>query len=180
MEARKRREINTLLIRLADGDRGAFDPLFDELWPFLRSFARRLLPDEADADDAAQEALLRVFARAQEFDSSRDAVPWVVAITANECRTLRNRRARRREDDLGATGSPPAAEHSATCDTDLRELEAAAVALMGELSPEDSNTLRAAWFGEPRPDVAATTLRKRVQRATERLRALWRTHHGTL
>lgn len=177
MDARNRREITTLLIRLADGDRTAFDPLFEVLWPFLRSFARRLLPDDADADDAAQEALLRVFARAQEFDCSRDAVPWVVAITANECRTLRNRRARRREDELGTAA---ASESGTTVDSDVRDLESAAVALMGTLSTEDFNTLRAAWFGDPRPDVAAATFRKRVQRATDRLRALWRTRHGTL
>ncbi len=174
MDARTRREVTELTARLADGDREAFDPLFDALWPFLRAFATRLLGDPADADDAAQQALLRVFARASEYEAGRDALPWIVAIAANECRTLRNRRSRRREESLGA--ADPAAPAD---DGEAAAIAAAALALLGELPAEDLATLRAAWFGDPRPDIAAATFRKRVQRSTRRLRELWRTRHGS-
>ncbi|HKA35185.1 MAG TPA: sigma-70 family RNA polymerase sigma factor, partial [Thermoanaerobaculia bacterium] len=85
------------LTALAHGDRAAFDPLFRRLWPILRGFARRILPAE-EADDAAQEALLRIFRRASEFDPARDALSWTLGIAAWQVRTHRTRRRRRRED----------------------------------------------------------------------------------
>ncbi|HEY6321131.1 MAG TPA: sigma-70 family RNA polymerase sigma factor, partial [Thermoanaerobaculia bacterium] len=65
MERVARAALQRQLERLADGDRDAFHPLFVRLWPLLRGFAARCLPRE-DVEDAAQEALLRVFARATE------------------------------------------------------------------------------------------------------------------
>jgi hypothetical protein len=77
------------MVRLADGDRGAFGPLYDTLWPVLLGFARRALAGSPDAEDAAQTALMKVFSRACDFDPSRDALSWVLGIAAFECRTLR-------------------------------------------------------------------------------------------
>ena len=70
-----RAELQGDLSRLADGDRAAFDPVFARLWPVLRDLAQRHLP-AADAEDAAQRALLRLFERASEFDPGRDALAW--------------------------------------------------------------------------------------------------------
>jgi DNA-directed RNA polymerase specialized sigma24 family protein len=173
MDARTRREVTELTTRPAEGDRSAFDPLFDTLWPFLRAFARRMLGDAAEADDAAQQALLRGFARASEYEAGRDALPWIVAIAANACRTLRNRRSRRREDAIaGVDRVAPAA------DLEAAQLEAAAVELMGELPAADLATCGPP--GSATRDRTSPTRRsaKRVQRATERLRDLWRTRHG--
>ena len=71
------------------------DQLFAALWPIALGFARRALGGAADAEDAAQAALTNVFARAAEFDASRDALSWVLGIVAYECRTLRQRARRR-------------------------------------------------------------------------------------
>jgi len=84
------------LIALARGERAAFDPLFRRLWPLLRGFARRLLPP-GEAEDAAQEALLRIFRRASEFDPERDALAWVLGVAAWQVRTHRTKARRRRE-----------------------------------------------------------------------------------
>src|SRR5207253_97157 len=86
------------MCRLADGDRAAFEPVFAALWPVLRAFAARALPVPAEAEDAAQCALIKVFSRAAEFDASREALPWALGIAAYECRTLRKARSRRREE----------------------------------------------------------------------------------
>ena len=53
-----RAQIHDWLVRLADGDRSAFDPLYRGTRPLLDSFARRLLPTKDEAEDAAQQALL--------------------------------------------------------------------------------------------------------------------------
>src|SRR5437867_844842 len=98
MDRETRRELNELAARLADGDRDAFEPVFRLVHPLIRDFARRALGSGADADDVTQHAMLRVFTRASELDRERDALTWMLAITAFEVRTLRRRRQRRREE----------------------------------------------------------------------------------
>jgi RNA polymerase sigma-70 factor, ECF subfamily len=166
------------LTALARGEREAFDPLFRRLWPLLRGFARRCL-SEGEADDAAQEALLRVFSRASEFDARRDALTWVLAIAAWQIRTHRTRTRRRHEDaglaPVEIADAAPSPESAAMAVEQTAALERA----LCELSPVDAETLLAYARGE-RPDLPAATFRKRLERALERLRALWRIDHGTL
>ena len=100
MERSQRLAVQDAMERLADGDRSAFDVVFGALWPLLRAFCRRATGSQADGDDAAQEALVKVFARATSFDPERDAVSWALAIAAWECRTVRRRASRRREHGL--------------------------------------------------------------------------------
>src|SRR5439155_4332328 len=129
----QRRELQDLMARLADGDRAAFPPAFALLWPVTRSFARSFLRDEGGAEDAAQQALVRVFLRAAEFDASRPALPWVLGVVANECRTLRRKAQRRREGPLEEADARPdpgaSPEESATG----RDLERAALAALDGL-----------------------------------------------
>ena len=175
-----RAEITALLVRVADGERGAFDPLFDAVWTPVRILCARLLASgaDADADDAAQEAIVRVFTRADEFDRARDGLTWILAIAAWECRTVRKRALRRAEialpdDDRAARDRPD----------DLvqrRELLAAAEAALGALSDADVATITAALDGDPaaRAGLAPATFRKRLERALDRLRSVWRSRHG--
>jgi RNA polymerase sigma-70 factor (ECF subfamily) len=69
------------MARLASGDRRAFDPVYQALWPIVHRFAERLLGGSADVDDAAQGALVNVFARVSELDPERDALAWVLGVT---------------------------------------------------------------------------------------------------
>ena len=84
-----RARIQDWMTRLAEGDRAAIEPLYAALWPVVRRLTGTMLANPLDADDAAQEALLRVYANAAAFDPTRDAVPWVLGVAAYECRTLR-------------------------------------------------------------------------------------------
>jgi len=106
VERAERAALQRQLERLADGDRDAFHPVFVRLWPLLRGFAGRCLPPP-EAEDAAQEALLRVFARAAEFDRERDALSWVLGIAAYEIRSARQRTRRRREQPGDALAARP-------------------------------------------------------------------------
>src|SRR2546425_10904070 len=105
VEGGERAELRRLMARLADGDRAAFGPAFALLWPRLRAFAARYVA-VADAEDAAQAALLRVFSRASEYDPERDALAWALGIAAWECRTLRRKRERRRGGDVPPPDRP--------------------------------------------------------------------------
>jgi RNA polymerase sigma-70 factor (ECF subfamily) len=164
------------MARLAAGDRSAIPPAYEVLWPLVRRFSMRALAGSADAEDVAQQALLKVFDRVADFDPKRDALPWVLAIAACECQTARRRTWRRREH----AGLEPALVLAAPDDPEGevmgRELEAAVRDAVGELAPGDAAIVRSAMA-----DVGGmgATMRKRLSRALARLRILWRTKHGT-
>jgi RNA polymerase sigma factor (sigma-70 family) len=163
------------LERLADGDREAFHAVFVRLWPLLRGFAARCLP-WAEAEDAAQEALLRVFSRAAEFDRQRDALSWVLGIAAYEIRSARQRHRRRRESPDAVLGVHADRERSPEDRAVAGDLERALAAALLALRPADAGTLLAYARGE-RPDLPGPTFRKRVERALVRLRLAWRLNH---
>lgn len=171
-------ELQGLMSRLADGDRSAFPLVFEILWPAIRALTGRHLP-AADAEDAAQEALLRIFRRAAEFDARRSALAWALGIARWEIRTTRAKRRRRREDPIA--GAYPVAAGEATPEEALldRDAERMLREALGTLSPADLETLRLYRKGE-RAAVAAATFRKRVERALGRLRSAWRMTHGNL
>jgi RNA polymerase sigma factor (sigma-70 family) len=174
MSPDERRELSQLLARLADGDRDAFHPAFVRLWPRVRDFAGRVLKSDQDADDAAQRAMLAVFARASEYDRKRDGLAWSLGITWWECRTLLRASWRRREvtldhDDRIANAPTP---EQALLDAELRR---ALFELLGELSLDDRRALGLEELDEA---VAPATLRKRKQRALARLRSSWSRNDG--
>lgn len=144
------------------------------LWPQLRAFAGRFA-GEADGDDAAQAAILKVFSRASEYDRERDALAWALGIAAWECRTLRRRRERRREElalaSEAAAGGPSPEE--AAVERDLRQ---AAESVLGTLRPIDIETIAAAASGRR---AKGATFRKRLERALARFRLAWRARHGS-
>lgn len=177
MQRSQRQDIQNWMTRLADGDRAAFDPAFQALWPVVLSFATRALGGDPDSQDVAQTALMKVFAHATRFDRERDALSWVLGIVAYECKTLRKRRARRgevAEQALTHAATDEDPEHAAL----NRDLEAAAIAVLGTLSLSDIDTLHTMMSEGPRA-VDAATFRKRMQRAVARLRTAWSSRHGT-
>jgi len=180
VERAQRNHIHALLVRLADGDRGAFHPFFELSWPVVKSFSQRLLSNPADAEDAAQNALMKVLAQSSAFDPKRDALSWMLSITAYECLTLRRKTWRRREtgDESGLDASP-SPHASPEWLAVQRDLETAAQELLGTLSPTEMDTLKRAMAGETEPlGVAPATFRKRLQRALEALRRAWKERHG--
>ncbi len=180
MDAHARRRLSADLARLAAGEREAFDPVFTALWPPLRSLAERLLGPGSEAEDAAQEALMKVLSTVQSYDPARDGLSWAFAITAFEARTLRQRRLRRRES-AGALPDHPdsASPEGALADAELRARLAQAIDL---LSPADRDEIAAYLQLAPDEVGAAATRspaqRKRRQRALDRLRRIWRSLHG--
>jgi DNA-directed RNA polymerase specialized sigma24 family protein len=174
--------MDDLMQRLSRGDRSAFDRVYTRARPLLERFTSRALGGGPDAEDAAQQALLQVFARASEYQPGRSAAAWMLGIAAYEVRTARKRRARRRESPLTAAlvdgracDSPSPEERSM-----LADLEAAAREVLGALRPEDAETIAASVDrgAAAREGLAPATFRKRLQRALERARLLWRTRHG--
>lgn len=172
MNERERRHVNDAIVRLASGDRSAFDTVFSGLWGPLSDYVRRGLNNHPDAEDLAQQTLLKVFSRISEFDTSRDGVSWAFGIATFEIRTMRKKIQRLREmsiDDVSIGDSRPSPE-ATLIESNLRE---ALLAVMGQLQQSDRDILLAG-AGASGADVSPAALRKRRQRAIERLRNLWR------
>lgn len=174
--------LNRAMARLADGDRGAAEEVFALLWPELLRFARRALggATPADADDAAQVAIEKVFARISEYDTTRSGLTWALAITSWECRTLLTAR-RRRARHVGTQvegveyieQDVPTPEEA----TIMMQMREALRDVIEHLPPADRATLEQAFL-EDAADPKSPTFRKRKARALERLRTAFRKFYG--
>jgi RNA polymerase sigma-70 factor (ECF subfamily) len=177
VDATTRAEIDDALARLADGDRSAFDPMFSALWPIVLSLSTRMLGSGADAEDAAQQAMFKIFDRIGEYDRDRSGVSWALGIAAWECRAARTKRARRREDGAADPADGPTDLASPEALVTERQLVAAAREILESLSVGEQETLRATF--EEWPGASGPTFRKRRERAMARLRNAWRRIYGT-
>lgn len=171
--------IDQLMSAAADGDRAALDPLFAALWPLVLAYATRWLGDVALAEDAAQEALVKLFGQLDRYERERDALTWALTHATWQCRTMR--RARERRGEL-----PELAPHDLVGDerdvAEHRGLVRAALDTLAELPPRDRDIITASLVDddELRSTLAPATFRKRLERALTRFRTSWRSRHGTL
>ena len=83
-----------LLARFVAGDRHAAEALTDLIAPRILRFAARMLGDLAEAEDVTQEAMLRLWRMAPDWQSgAAQPATWVYRVAANLCTDrLRRRR----------------------------------------------------------------------------------------
>lgn len=176
-----RAALQRLMCAAADGDRAALDPLFAALWPVLLGYATRWLGDRTLAEDAVQDALVRLFGQLDRFDRERDALTWALTHTTWQCRTSRRSRERRRED-AGAETAMDGASLDGRHQIEQRALVRAALDALAGLEAHDREVIAAVLTDddEVRRSITPTTFRKRLERALGRLRTSWRSRHGTL
>jgi RNA polymerase sigma-70 factor, ECF subfamily len=75
-----------LLARASAGDVGAFQVLVDRHLPVLLAVGRRMLRDDAEAEDVAQEALLRLWRSGGRLEVGPYGVrPWLRRVVSNLC-----------------------------------------------------------------------------------------------
>lgn len=84
-----------LLARAAAGDQAAFGALVGRHLPAMLSVARRMLRDDAEAEDVAQEAMLRLWRSSDRLETGAYGIrPWLRRVVSNLCidrvRTGRN------------------------------------------------------------------------------------------
>lgn len=160
----------------ADGDRTSIDPLFQALWPIMVDYSTRFLGDRALAEDAAQEALVKLFGQLASFERERDALTWALTHATWQCRTARRTRQRRGEQSRSVETS-----RDERVVVEERELVRAALATLATLPERDREIIAAVLTDddELRGAIAPATFRKRLERALGRLRTSWRARHGT-
>lgn len=81
-----RGEDGNLVARLASGDASAFAAVIAAHLPALLAIGRRMLRDDAEAEDVAQEALIRLWRNAGKLEIGEAGVrPWLRRVVSNLC-----------------------------------------------------------------------------------------------
>ena len=79
----KSRGRQLLMERAQNGDRLAFQELFQEIGPLITGFVRRRVRDQTEVEDVCQEALIAVYKSRQTYQPTRPFEPWLFAIVRN-------------------------------------------------------------------------------------------------
>jgi RNA polymerase sigma-70 factor (ECF subfamily) len=86
--------LQLLIQRAAAGDTVAFEQIMIHSQQKVMTLSWRMLGNEADARDAAQEVFLRIYKYLGRFRQDQDFFAWVYQITVNVCRDLAKKRQR--------------------------------------------------------------------------------------
>ncbi len=90
----------TLVRATSKGDREALETLLRRHYPRIYAVCRRLANNDADAADAAQEALLAISRGLSRFDGRSSFTTWSYRVATNACLDELRRRQRRTADTL--------------------------------------------------------------------------------
>jgi RNA polymerase sigma-70 factor (ECF subfamily) len=119
-------EIAALLARCSLGDRAAFGALYERSAPKLLGVAMRILGARAEAEEALQEAYVKIWNHAGRYQPGRgSASGWLVAVVRNQAiDALRARKAPARQLDAAAEipDARPGPEASALASDERRRL----------------------------------------------------------
>jgi RNA polymerase sigma-70 factor, ECF subfamily len=80
-------DLEVLVERAAAGDRHAMDDLLRQVHPRVLRICRSVLPYSADAEDAAQEALLNIATKIHTYSGRSSFSTWVHSVAANSARS---------------------------------------------------------------------------------------------
>lgn len=162
------------------GDRAAMDQLLRRHHDRILAVCHRLCRNPADAEDAAQDALIAIVRALDRFDGRSRFSTWAYRVTTNSCLDELRRR-RRRPVTVDATSVPePAATDVEPADAAVRsEVRSTLVEVLERLPEEfrvplvlrDVADLDYASIGEIL-DLAPGTVRSRIARGRARAAAL--------
>jgi RNA polymerase sigma-70 factor, ECF subfamily len=167
-----------LIARVALGDRAAFSDLYDRTSPKLFAVCLRIVRDRAEAEDALQDAFVRIWRRSSTWRAGETSpLGWLCAIARN-CAVDRMRSRERPAADfdeaLEIADPDPGPEASAMMAGELQRIELC----LGELPDERAQAVRAAYVEgysyqelAERFGVPINTMRTWLHRSLRALRA---------
>lgn len=170
------------MLRAQQGDARAFEELVRGEWEVAFRVAVVVTGDAAEAEDAAQQALVNAWRALARFDPDRPFRPWLLQIVANEARNRRRSAGRRTRlalqvERASASGdAAPSPETTVVTGDEQRRLLDALEAL-----PDDGRAVLACRYllGLSEQETAAAlhvrrgTVKSRSARALDRLRELY-------
>jgi RNA polymerase sigma-70 factor (ECF subfamily) len=99
-----------LILRARRGDAEAYGELVTRYQTSVFNVCYRILHERGEAEDLAQETFIRVYARLDTFDLTREFGPWIRRVAANLCLNLlesqRSTAVLREEQDAGESLGP--------------------------------------------------------------------------
>lgn len=179
-----------LLTAVAAGDAAAFETLYRFWSPTLMGIALRILPDRSEAEECLQDAFVRIWRKAADFDPVRGAAfAWAFGILRGLCLDrLRYRSRLKRGGPLspisaspaGGTDEPSEPPRVVAAD-DLRRVRE----MLDSLDPPERECLQLAVLLEyshteiaDRLRTPLGTVKNRLRRALGKLRTLFRSHES--
>lgn len=105
------------MVRIATGDASAFSEVVTTRLDRVVAVARRMLGSDAEAEDIAQEAMLRLWRQAENWDGGRALIStWLHRVTVNLC--IDRIRARREDATDEIPETPLAADQQLSMEED--------------------------------------------------------------
>ena len=92
-----------LMLRVKQGDGGAFEELVEKYKQPVMNMVYRTLPDATEAEDLAQHVFLQVFKSAHRYEVSAKFTTWLFTIARNLCLNEIRRRSRHPAQSLDET-----------------------------------------------------------------------------
>ncbi len=171
---------DSLMERMARGDRRALDALYAIHGALAFALATRMLGDRSAAEDIVQDAFVALWRRAGDFDATRCAPrTWLLAIVRHRCIDELRRRTSAVKRTSVIEEQPAAIEHDPWPETWKRTCGTAIRNALAELPPEQREVIELVFYGDLSHAQIATrlgaplgTVKKRMRTGLKRLRAL--------
>ncbi len=159
-------------------DRQAFSELFQHFAPRVKGYLLRLRADESLAEELAQEVMVTVWRKAEQFDRRQASVAtWVFRIARNR-RIDAIRRAKKPDLDPNDPLLLPPPNEAADVAMTTAEREREVRAALLTLPPEQKDLLRAAFYDgltqreiSDQTGVPLGTVKSRMRLAFQKLKA---------
>ncbi len=186
------RELEELVERAKQGNRQALGEIIGAIQQQVYGLALRMLGTPADAEDAAQEILIKVVTRLDSFRGDSRFTTWVYAVAANHLRTVKRsaweRRRKSFEQMVEKQHSIPAEAKPARIEHKVLVREIKLICLHGLLLTLEREARLAFMLGEMFElsgveaaqvlDIEPDVFRKRLSRARKQLYAFLDEHCG--
>jgi len=157
---------DAVMTRIAGRDALAFSRVVERHAPMLHRVAYRMIADGAEAEDIAQEALLRLWASAERWRPGQAGIAaWLTRVAVNLC--LDRLRRRRFSSDAEV---PDRADDAPGADAVMADaqLRAAALAALGDLTERHRAAIVLTYY-EELPNAAAAEVLEMKLKAFESL-----------
>ena len=158
-------ELARLLEAAAGGDEEAFAELYDATSSFVFGLLMKMLGDEKEATEVAQDVYAQIWREAGDYDPDRGAVRSWIAMIARSRAVDRLRSSRSYTDAMDALESSPSAEHPVGGNPSDPEEDAVHAerrrlvrSAMAELPQEQRRAIEVAFFrGMSHREIAEST-----------------------
>lgn len=178
--AADRQRLSLALGRVAAGDQGALQQVYQQTSAKLFGICLRILGDRSEAEDALQDIYVVVWRRAGAFDPTRGVSPitWLATLARN--RAIDRLRASKAHLNRPIEAATDAADPAPLADGAIEgaETRARMEACLSELEPDTAGYVRAAFFdGQTYAALADKagaplgTMKSWIRRALLRLRS---------